>query len=83
VNLPPLVNWKDVLVPTINATSVTDESTGRASTVIGPIGEMKGDTMTVYVKYIHNITRYRKEGTQSITSLGSKEIIDSVRIILI
>ncbi|NVJ45979.1 MAG: hypothetical protein HWE07_02595 [Cytophagia bacterium] len=82
VNLPPLINWKDVLVPTINKTSVTDEYTGRGSTVIGPIGRMKGDTMTVYVKYTHPITRYKKEGIQSFTTIGSKEIIDSVKIIL-
>jgi hypothetical protein len=82
VNLPPLVNWKDVIVPTINETSVTNEYTGRGSTVIAPIGEMKGDTMTVYVKYVHDITRYKKEGIQWFSSLGSKEIVDSVKIIL-
>ena len=58
VNLPPLINWKDEIVPTVNASSVTDEYTGKTSTVIAPIGPMKGDTLTVYVRYWHEITKW-------------------------
>ncbi|AMQ55550.1 hypothetical protein [Algoriphagus sanaruensis] len=81
VNLPPLINWKDVIVPTINSVSITNDVTGRGSTVIGPIGEMKGDTMTVYVKYSHVISKWT-EGSSFFTPLGEKEIIDSIKIIL-
>jgi hypothetical protein len=81
VNLPPLINWKDELVPTINSTSITDEFTGRGSTVIAPIGRMKGDTMTVYVRYNHEITKWT-EGSSFFNSIGYKEIIDSLKIIL-
>jgi len=81
VNLPPLVNWKDELVPTINPTSITNEFTGRGSTVIAPIGKMKGDTMTIYVRYNHEITKSTK-GSSFYTSMGFKEIIDSLKIVL-
>lgn len=81
VNLPPLVNWREVLVSTINHSSITNEETGRGSTVIAPIGEMKGDTMTVYVYYNHEITRQRT-GSRHFEAIGHKEIRDSVRIIL-
>ena len=81
VNLPPLVNWKDVLVPTINSSSVTDQKTGRGNSVIGPIGEMRGDTMTVYVSYNHTITK-KRVGSSQFFNLGQKQIRDSVMIIL-
>ena len=81
VNYPPLVNWKDELVPTINFSSITDENTGRASTVIAPIGMMRGDTMTVYVRYNHTITKWT-EDSSFFTSLGEREILDSIKIIL-
>jgi hypothetical protein len=81
VNLPPLINWKDEIVPTINPTSITDELTGRGSTVIAPVGRMKGDTMTIYVKYNHEITKWT-EGSSFYSSVGYKEIMDSVKIIL-
>ncbi len=81
VNLPPLVNWKDELIPIINESSYTDDVTGRGSTVIGPIGKMKGDTMMVYVKYRHEITKSTK-GSMFYSSEGYRDIIDSVRIIL-
>ena len=68
VNLPPLINWKDMLIPTINASSYTDDLTGKANTVIAPIGSMKGDTMTIVVRYYHDTS--------------SKIIKDSVRIVL-
>ena len=81
INLPPLVNWRDELIPTINPSSITDERSGRASTIIAPIGKMKGDTMTVYVRYNHEISKWT-ERSAFYTSIGSREIIDSVKIIL-
>lgn len=81
VNLPPLTNWKDEIVPTINPKSLTDDLTGRGSTVIAPIGEMKGDTMTVNLKYTHLISKWT-EGSSFFKPLGEKEIIDSIKIIL-
>ncbi len=80
-NLPPLINWKDELVPTINSSSYTDEFTGRGSTVIAPIGKMKGDTLTVYARYYHSIASY-KVGSKFYTPVGSKVIVDSVKIVL-
>ena len=55
LNLPPLVNWKDELVPTINLPSVNFEFIGRESTIIGPIGKMRRDTMIVYVRNNHEV----------------------------
>jgi len=46
VNLPPLLNWKDVLVPTINPTSIVGTD-GEINTMIAPIYEMKNDTLIV------------------------------------
>lgn len=46
VNLPPLVNWKDALVPTINSSSYVGEN-GEVNTVIAPIYRMKNDTLIV------------------------------------
>lgn len=80
-NLPPLINWKDELVPTVNSSSYTDEFTGRGSTVIAPIGRMKGDTLTVYARYYHSIASYTP-GSSFYTSVGSKVIVDSVKIVL-
>lgn len=51
VNLPPMVNWKDQLVPTINSASYSD-SNNEINTVIAPIKEMKGDTLIVTAKII-------------------------------
>jgi hypothetical protein len=81
VNLPPLINWKDVLVPTINPSSLTDVNTGRASAVLAPIAEMKGDTMKVFVNYTHNITK-QKEGDAFFEIIGERKVVDSVFIIL-
>lgn len=80
-NLPPLINWKDELVPTVNSSSYTDEFTGRGSTVIAPIGKMKGDTLTVYARYFHSIASY-SPGSSFYTPVGSLEIVDSVKIVL-
>jgi hypothetical protein len=80
-NLPPLINWKDELVPTVNSSSYTDELTGRSSTVIAPIGKMKGDTLTVYARYYHSIASYTP-GSSFYTAVGSKVIVDSVKIVL-
>jgi hypothetical protein len=80
-NLPPLINWKDELVPTVNSSTYTDEFTGRGSTVIAPIGKMKGDTLTVYARYYHSIASYTA-GSSFYTVVGSLEIVDSVKIVL-
>lgn len=82
VNLPPLINFQDVLVPTINEVGMTDEDTGIGNTVIGPIREMKGDTMLVTVTY--RFMAYRKEeGSSFYEPLDEERIItDQVRIVL-
>jgi hypothetical protein len=80
-NLPPLINWKDELVPTVNSSTYTDEFTGRGSTVIAPIGKMKGDTLTVYVRYNHSISKYTASSS-FFTPIGFLEIVDSVKIVL-
>ena len=46
VNLPPLTNWEDVLVPTINSSSYASDD-GEINTVIAPIYGMRYDTLTV------------------------------------
>lgn len=46
VKLPPLINSKDELVPTVNSASYNSVG-GRINTIISPIMEMKGDTMIV------------------------------------
>lgn len=51
VNLPPLINWKDALVPTINSASYSGNA-GEINTVIAPIREMKGDTLVVNARII-------------------------------
>lgn len=53
VNLPPMVNWQDQLVPTINSASYSD-SKNEINTVIAPIKEMKGDTLKVIAKIIES-----------------------------
>jgi hypothetical protein len=50
VQLPPLINNIDALVPTINKTCY-NSADGSINTVIAPIWEMRGDTMKVVVKY--------------------------------
>ena len=80
-NLPPLINWKDELVPTVTSSTYTDESTGRGSTVIAPIGKLRGDTLTVYARYYHSIASY-SPGSSFYTAVGSLEIVDSVKIVL-
>ena len=52
-NLPPLINWKDELVSTINSSSYTSDQTGLVNTIIAPIREMSGDTLKIIVKYNH------------------------------
>ena len=46
VNLPPLTNWENVLVPTINSSSYVSDD-GEINTVIAPIYGMRYDTLTV------------------------------------
>lgn len=81
INLPPLINWEDQLVPTINSSSYTDEETGIGNSVIGAIPEMRNDTMKIVVKYNHLITR-KEEGSMYYEVIGERIIQDSVLIIL-
>lgn len=46
VNLPPLTNWKDMLVPTINSTSYVGNN-GEINTIIAPIYCMRYDTLSI------------------------------------
>jgi len=81
INLPPIVNWEEQLVPTINSTSITDEVTGISNSVIGPIQEMLGDTLMIKVQYVHLITK-KEEGSMFFESIGERVIKDSVQVIL-
>lgn len=80
-NLPPLVNWKEQLVPTINSSSYTDDETGIGNTVIGPIQEMLGDTMLIQVQYRHPITK-QEENSSFLEVIGERILKDSVQVIL-
>ena len=57
VNLPPVTNWRDILVPTLNSNSYTDQKTGIVNTVIAPIFKMKGDTLKVKMTYSHGLNQ--------------------------
>ncbi len=81
VNLPPLVNWKDVIIPTINSSGYSDSETGVFNTVIGPVREMKGDTMKIVVQYTHSITS-KEEESKFFSTLGNKVFKDSTYIVL-
>ena len=81
VNLPPLVNWKDVIVPTINESSYSDTETGIVNTVIAPIQEMIGDTMKVKMMYTHLITQ-KEEGSKFSEIIGERVFKDSTYVIL-
>ncbi|MFT4753232.1 MAG: hypothetical protein ACI85Q_000770 [Salibacteraceae bacterium] len=81
VNLPPLVNWRDVLVSTINKSSYSDNETGIVNTVIAPIQEMIGDTMKIKMTYIHSITQ-KEEGSNSFDIIGQRIFKDSTYVIL-
>lgn len=81
VNLPPLINWQDVLVPTINSSSYSNSETGVFNTVIAPINEMVGDTMKIKVEYTHLISA-KEEGSMFFEILGEKIYKDSTYIIL-
>jgi hypothetical protein len=58
VTLPPLVNNINTLVPTINKVSY-NSADGSISTVIAPMYNMKGDTMTIVAR-IGNVTKIEK-----------------------
>jgi hypothetical protein len=81
VNLPPLVNWKDKLVPTINESSYSNSETGIVNTVIAPIREMVGDTMKIKLMYTHSITQ-KEEGSKFFSDIGEIVFKDSVYVIL-
>jgi len=44
INLPPLTNWRDVLIPTCNPTSYSGTN-GEINTMIAPVNKMRGDTL--------------------------------------
>ena len=46
ISLPPMIVYKDELVPTINKSSYSGTN-GEINTIIAPISEMKGDTMVI------------------------------------
>ena len=81
VNLPPLLNWRDVIVPTINESSYSDDETGIVNTVIAPIQEMIGDTMKIKMTYIHSITQ-KEEGSKFFDIIGERVFKDSTYVIL-
>ena len=81
VNLPPLVNWKDVLVSSINESSYSDNETGIVNTVIAPIKEMVGDTMKIKMMYTHSITQ-KEEGSKFFFFFGERVFKDSTYVIL-
>ena len=81
VNLPPIVNWRDELVPTINENSYTEQQTGIVNTVIAPIQEMIGDTMKIKMMYVHSITQ-KEEGSNYFNIIGERVFKDSIYVIL-
>ena len=80
-NLPPLLNWKEQLVETINSSSYTDDKTGIGNTVIGPIQEMLGDTIMIKVQYKHPITK-QEENSSFLEVIGERIVKDSIQIVL-
>ncbi len=58
VTLPPLVNNINALVPTINKVCY-NSADGSINTVIAPMYNMKGDTMTIVAR-IGNVTKIEK-----------------------
>jgi hypothetical protein len=56
--LPPLVSSVNALVPTINKVCY-NSADGSINTVIAPKWEMRGDTMTVVVRY-NGLTKFEK-----------------------
>ena len=81
INLPPLINWEDVIVPTINKSSYSNTETGIVNTVIAPIQEMIGDTMKIKMMYTHSITQ-KEEGSNSFDIIGERVFKDSTYVIL-
>jgi len=81
VNLPPLLNWRDVIVPTINESSYSDDETGIVNTIIAPIQEMIGDTMKIKMVYVHSITQ-KEEGSNYFDIIGERVFKDSIYVIL-
>jgi hypothetical protein len=81
VNLPPFINWKEVIVPIINENSYSNQETGIVNTVIAPIQEMIGDTMKIKMRYIHSITQ-KEEGSNSFDIIGERVFKDSTYVIL-
>lgn len=81
VNQPPIINWQDVLIPTINTSSVADQNNGIINTVISPISAMAGDTMIINLSYRHSKTKKLVSGS-FISLEGDTLFSASVPIIL-
>ena len=81
INLPPLINWEDVIVPTINKSSYSNTETGIVNTVIAPIQEMIGDTMKIKMTYFNSITQ-KEEGSKFFDIIGERVFKDSTYVIL-
>ena len=81
INLPPLINWEDVIVPTINKSSYSNTETGIVNTVIAPIQQMIGDTMKIKMMYVHSITQ-KEEGSNYFNIIGERVFKDSIYVIL-
>ena len=64
--LPSVISQIDYVVPTINKSCYVNTETGDIFSVIAPIGNMKGDTMTIkaYVNYTY-ATKIDKDGFES------------------
>lgn len=65
--LPPIINWREALVPTINPAGYTNPQTGAFSVVIAPILKMKNDTMRI---------------TAKVSSKSGEEVSKTVSVIL-
>lgn len=66
--MPSVISQTDYIVPTINKSCYVSSETGEIFSVIAPIGNMKGDTMTIkaYVLYMYP-TKIVKEGAHGPT----------------
>ena len=83
INLPPLINWQEAIIPTINPSSIADQNTGLLNTVIAPISSMAGDTMIVNVSYRHDITKKENAKDMFVSTSGKFKLFSAeVAIVL-
>lgn len=78
--LPDVIAQSDYIIPTINKSCYSDLETGEINTVIAPVTEMQGDTMTITakVKYTYVI---KKNGM--FESAWSKDSVTIVKKIIL